>query len=210
MNNTLRTRMAGGLTTAAGAAFALTLAAGSATAAGSYASWEFDDKGAMGTWTFTMSVSDPTPNVGDEIIITNSMAHTKIDRYIYKVKQVVPQCLELVDATSSNTIASTDNNTGKADSNVVVNAPGGGWRIAGDSKNPVTVSVTYKVTNACAIGKQQDAVMHISGLGTNIGEQNFDDHPVSFTVSKGSGSIGGGNGGGSGSLDTGSLDAFLP
>ncbi|GAA4744856.1 hypothetical protein [Gordonia alkaliphila] len=226
----LRTRLAAGLGTGAAAAFALALAAGSATAAPDSTKWHFDDSGLMGEWTFTTSITDTTPKVGDEITIANTLTHTKVDRYVYKVKQVVPQCLDFVKATGSGTIASTQDKTGTADSYVLVNAPTGGWRIDGASSSLVKVNVTYKVTEDCATGNAQQTVMHMSG--STIGDQNF-NNPISFTVAKptppgggdggtgdgdgdgdgdgggnngGDGSTGGGNnGGGTGSLDTGSL-----
>ena len=231
----LRTRLAAGLGTGAAAAFALALAAGSATAAADSTTWNFDDSGAMGKWTFTMGITDTTPKVGDEITISNTLSHSQIDRYVYRVKQVVPKCLDFVSANGSGTIASTQNTTGTDDSFVLVNAPSGGWRINGPGQSVVKVNVVYKVTDACATGNAQQAVMHMGG--STIGDRNFNNNPISFTVAKpstgggdngggdngggdngggdngggdnGGGDNGGGDNGGSGSLDTGSLGSLF-
>ncbi|WP_425556489.1 hypothetical protein, partial [Gordonia alkaliphila] len=203
MNKTTTARLASGLSTGAAAAFALALAAGSATAAPDSTKWHFDDSGLMGEWTFTTSITDTTPKVGDEITIANTLTHTKVDRYVYKVKQVVPQCLDFVKATGSGTIASTQDKTGTADSYVLVNAPTGGWRIDGASSSLVKVNVTYKVTEDCATGNAQQTVMHMSG--STIGDQNF-NNPISFTVAKPAGGGGDNGGGDNGGGDNGGGD----
>ncbi|MFC0316482.1 hypothetical protein ACFQNE_13590, partial [Gordonia phosphorivorans] len=204
--------LAAGLTTGAAAAFALALAAGTATAAGDNIEWYEDDSGAMGLWTFTTSITDTTPKVGDQITISNTLSHSKIDRYVYKVKQVVPQCLDFVSANGSNTIKSTDDKTGTADSYVLFNAPSGGWRINGASSSVIKVNAIYTVTEACATGEAQQTTMHMSG--STIGDRNY-NKPISFTVAKptgggdnGGGDNGGGNNGGgdNGSGDNGSGD----
>ncbi|MCK0438633.1 hypothetical protein MUG78_03910 [Gordonia alkaliphila] len=151
----------------------------------------------MGKWTFTMGITDTTPKVGDEITISNTLSHSQIDRYVYRVKQVVPKCLDFVSANGSGTIASTQNTTGTDDSFVLVNAPTGGWRINGPGQSVVKVNVVYKVTDACATGNAQQAVMHMGG--STIGDRNFNNNPISFTVAKpstGGGDNGGGDNGG--------------
>ncbi|WP_164874123.1 Ig-like domain-containing protein [Rhodococcus spongiicola] len=143
--------------------FAATVGAGSAAADSDSETWSDGDV------TFTRTVSDATPEVGDVVTVTTKFELSEGSQLIWRVADYHPACWELADAdypllgiTSTSTEVT------------------GLWRIS--TSNSKTFSFDYRVTADCDRGTPLSTGMsyiHTSGWGA------YEDSGPTVTVAKG-------------------------
>lgn len=205
MNNSLRNRIAAGVSVGAFALAAASMGAPAANAASAMTYWE------EGNSRFEMTVSNSTPATGDTITISNTFQRKWADEYIYSVKYLVPNCLEYVWNSAkwdTGVVQNVEDLSGQEASFVKANANSvTSWKVTGLGAgfgDKQKVSMQFVVGDNCPIGKELGTDMHYGG---SLGDGTYHNKGPKITVSKGAGGGLGGiiGGGGSGSLDTGSL-----